>query len=86
MTVYPDKDTSFPDSNPLKRSIIEKRFSSDKTEFAHDVSTHVIELCDACRRGDLEAVQTYFRDCIDIALSRILRLILIGVMRSMRLR
>jgi hypothetical protein len=50
--------TVFPDENPLKRSIIEKGFTEDKTQFAHDRSTHFIELCDACRRGDLEAVQT----------------------------
>lgn len=85
MTVYPDEDTPFPNSNPLKRSIIEKEFSSDKNEFAHDVSTHFIELCDACRRGDLEAVQTYLRYRIDIVLSRILQSILIELMLSMRL-
>lgn len=49
----------FPDENPPKRSIIEKSFLDDKTEFKHDLSVHFIELCDACRRGDLEAVQTY---------------------------
>jgi len=51
--------TVFPDENPQKRSIIEKGFLEDKNEFAHDLSVHFIELCDACRRGDLEAVQTY---------------------------
>jgi len=53
MTVYPDE-------NPLKRRIIEKGFLEDKKEFAQDASVHFVELCDACRRGDLEAVQTYF--------------------------
>jgi hypothetical protein len=51
MTVYPDE-------NPLKRRIIEKGFLEDKKQFAQDVSVHFVELCDACRRGDLEAVQT----------------------------
>jgi hypothetical protein len=51
--------TIYPDENPLKRSIIEKGFTEDTNEFAHDVSVHFIELCDACRRGDLEAVQTF---------------------------
>ena len=50
----------FPDENPLKRRIIEKGFLEDKKDFAHDASAHFVELCDACRRGDLEAVQTYF--------------------------
>jgi hypothetical protein len=49
----------FPDENSQKRSIIEKGFLEDKNEFAHDLSVHFIELCDSCRRGDLEAVQTY---------------------------
>jgi hypothetical protein len=52
--------TVFPDENPLKRRIIEKGFLEDKKDFAHDASAHFVELCDACRRGDLEAVQTYF--------------------------
>jgi hypothetical protein len=51
--------TVFPDENPLKRRIIEKGFLEDKKEFAQDASVHFVELCDACRRGDLEAVQTY---------------------------
>ena len=51
--------TVFPDENPPKQCIIEKGFLEDKTEFTHDLSVHFIELCDACRRGDLEAVQTY---------------------------
>ena len=46
------------DENPLRISTIENEFLEDKSEFAHDLSTHFIELCDACRRGDLEAVQT----------------------------
>ena len=58
MTAFDDED---PDENPQKRSIIEKGFLEDKSEFAHDLSVHFIELCGACRRGDLEAVQTYER-------------------------
>lgn len=50
--------TNFLDENPHKRSIIEKGFLEDKSEFSHDLSIHFLELCDACRRGDLEAVQT----------------------------
>jgi hypothetical protein len=46
--------------NPPKTRIIQKGFLEDKREFARDTSVHFIELCDACRRGDLEAVQTYF--------------------------
>ena len=49
----------FPDDNPLKRRIIQKSFTESKAEFARDVSVHFIELCEACRRGDLEAVQTF---------------------------
>ena len=53
--------TEIPDENPAKQSIIEKGFTEDKNVFAHDLSVHFIELCDACRRGDLEAVQTYLQ-------------------------
>jgi len=53
--------TVFPDENPPKRSMIEIGSLEDKTEFAHDLSVHFIELCDACRRGDLEAVQTCYQ-------------------------
>jgi hypothetical protein len=58
MTVFPD-DEEYPDESPHKSSMIEKGFLEDKAEFAHDLSVHFIELCDACRRGDLEAVQTF---------------------------
>lgn len=51
--------TEFPDENPLKTRIIQKGFLEDKREFARDTSVHFVELCEACRRGDFEAVQTY---------------------------
>ena len=50
--------------NPPKTRIIQKGFLEDKREFARDTSLHFIELCDACRRGDLEAVQTYFHSFV----------------------
>lgn len=50
--------TRFPDDNPAKRRIIEKGLAESKADFARDASVHFIELCEACRRGDLEAVQT----------------------------
>jgi hypothetical protein len=48
------------DDSVAKQNALPKGFLDDKREFAHDVSTHFVELCDACRKGDLEAVQTYF--------------------------
>ena len=50
--------TGPPDENSPKQSVIEQSFLGDETKFKHDLSAHFIELCDACRRGDLEAVQT----------------------------
>jgi hypothetical protein len=41
-----------------KQNGLPKGFLDDRREFAHDLSLHFIELCDACRKGDLEAVQT----------------------------
>jgi ankyrin repeat and BTB/POZ domain-containing protein 1 len=56
------QESDYPDENPLKTSIIQKGFLEDKRAFAHDSSTHFLELCDAVRRGDLEAVQTWSRE------------------------
>jgi len=55
--------TRFPNDNSLERQTVE----NGKAEFPRDVSGHFVELCDACRRGDLEAVQTFVNLLVSMA-------------------
>ena len=88
MTEFPNNEERS-DENSHNSIIIENRISENNNEFAPDLSTHFIELCDACRSGDLEVVQTFdpFSDSL-LIIDSFLTLVWISIkqMVSMPLR